>query len=678
MSKPACEPAFQFDLRFFEIRNPAMIMQVASFNKVPTKQRCCPVSGRKNVNLRFLICCVPLIALFFPVISEAHPISVSQENVYVTRDKVVISMQIYVEDLYFFQKLEPDKENIISEEKIKKAIEKHKQFLLDRLLVRDINGEKLKGKVVSVDDSSIKPQGVAMTDLMQFTLVFQIEYALATPPEFLTFSQQLVDSNAGFPAMVQFNLKQEGSETPYAVSMKPREPQTIRFNWDHPPLAPDASEADWQKWLKERREETLGITSYGTIYSFLYIEDFEVRHEILIPLATLESFFTLERKDDDFLTVEEQTASRKTIEAYFAKVNPVEIDGIKVKPVISRLDFYGLDFTDFAKPAKKKKVSIANARVGIILTYSTKGTPDKVKMTWDMFNRSVWSVEAVCFAFDQSLRPIFSKLERKSEFEWTNPGRKVNLEVNPVEVRLQPRTIWSIPSISVGGFLLCFVVSLGLFSKMPSRRKLVLVIGLLFIVSLFCWPLSRVTFSSPFEPVPQITDDKAEAVFKTLHKNIYRSFDYHSDSDVYDALAKSADGGFLETLYRQIHQSLKMQEQGGAVSRVSDVQWKSIDVEPVFEKKDQFTKDERSFSVKTKWTVAGTVEHWGHIHTRTNQYQAVFYLEPIDGDWKLTGMNLLDEQRLQFETGLREVNTEDTPNSENSSPETKSADSSSP
>ncbi len=403
--------------------------------------------------------------LLFPDVSEAHPISVSQENVYVTSKKVAVSMQIYVEDLYFFQKLEPDKENIVSAEKIKKAIEKHKQFLLERLHVRDINGEKLAGKVVSVDDSSIKPQGVAMSDLMSFTLIFQIEYELASPPEFLTFSQQLVDSNAGFPATVQFNLKQEGSETPYAVSMKPREPQTIRFNWDHPPLAPDASEEAWQKWLKERREETLGITSYGTIYSFLYIEDFEVRHEILVPLATLESFFTIERKDDHFLSVAEQEASRETIEKFFAKANPIEIDGIVVKPVISRLDFYGLDFKDFAKPADKKKVSIANARVGIILTYSTKGTPDEVKVIWDMFNRSVWSVESVCFAFDQSFRPLFSKLERSSEFKWDNPGRKVNLEVNPVEVSLQPRSRWSIPVVSIGCLFLGFVVSLNLFRK---------------------------------------------------------------------------------------------------------------------------------------------------------------------------------------------------------------------
>lgn len=634
--------------------------------------------GRHGVvRLILLPCFLILVSLYTPATSEAHPISVSRENVYVTRDKVVVSMQIYVEDLYFFQKLEPDKENIVSEAKIKKAIEKHKQFLLDRLHVRDINGEKLKGKVVSVDDSSIKPQGVPMSDLMLFTLVFQIEYALASPPEFLTFSQQLVDSNAGFPATVQFNLKQEGSETPYAVAMKPREPQTIRFNWDHPPLAPDASEEAWQKWLKERREETLGITSYGTIYSFLYIEDFEVRHEILVPLATLESFFTIERKDDDFLSVAEQEASRKTIEQFFAKANPIEIDGIAVKPVVSRLDFYGLDFKDFAKPAEKKRVSIANARVGIILTYSTKGTPDQVKVTWDMFNRSVWSVESVCFAFDQSYRPLFSKLERSSEFIWDNPGRKVNLEVNPVEVSLQPRSVWSIPVISVTCLFLGLVLSFCLFRKNQPRKQTLTVIIILFVAGLLCWPMTRVTFASPMEPVPKVATDKAEAVFKTLHKNIYRSFDYHTDSDIYDALAKSADGAFLETLYRQIRQSLIMQEQGGAISRVTDVKWESVSPETISNSHDPSTQDERSFAVRSTWTVAGTVEHWGHIHTRTNQYQAIFYLEPIEGSWKLTGMDLLDEQRLPYQTSLREVNIEEIDDTESNQPETTSADSSS-
>jgi len=213
--------------------------------------------------------------------------------------------------------------------------------------------------------------------------------------------------------------------------------------------------------------------------------------------------------------------------------------------------------------------------------------------------------------------------------------------------------------------------------KQPAREKTLIFLASLFIVSLLCWPFARVTFANPFEPVPSISNENAEFVFKTLHKNIYRSFDYHSDSDIYDALAKSAEGDFLETLYRQIHQSLKMQEQGGAVSRVSDVQWETVEPEAVVDGKNQLTEDERSFAVRSTWTVAGTVEHWGHVHTRTNQYQAVFYLKPVDGDWKLTGMNLLDEQRLRFQTSLREVNTEETDDSENNLPETKSADSSS-
>ncbi|MEQ8636587.1 hypothetical protein [Gimesia maris] len=631
----------------------------------------------------FLICLALLICGLLPETSHAHPISDSQENVYVKRDKVLISMQIFVEDLYFFQKLEPDEENIVSQAKIKKAIEQHKQFLLDRLLVRDINGEKLQGKVVSVDDSSVKPEGVAMSDLMQFTLVFELEFPLEKPPEFLTFSQELVDSNAGFPAIVRFNLKQEGSETPYAVGMKPRDPQTIRFNWDHPPLAPDASEADWQKWLKERREETLGITSYGTIYSFLYIEDFEVRHEILIPLATLESFFTLEKKNPDFLSVAEQEASRARIEEFFAKSNPIEIDGISVKPAVSRLDFYGLDFKDFAKPAEKKRVSVANARVGIILTYSTKGTPDTVKVTWDMFNRSVWSVESVCFAFDESFRPIFSKLERNSEFIWTNPGRKVSLDVNPVAVMLSPRSIWTIPVVSGFGFLLCLMMSLSLLRRGHSYKRTLTAVAVLFFISLLSLPLAQVSFANPFQPVPEISAEKAEAVFKTLHKNIYRSFDYHTDSDVFDALAKSAEGSFLETLYRQINQSLKMQEQGGAISHVTDVDWESIELQPRREPNVEVSQDERSFAVKATWTVAGTVEHWGHIHTRTNKYQGIFNLEPVDSAWKLTSMELLDEERLPFKTRLREVKVEtpveETPeNTEEPVPEKQSADTSSP
>ena len=42
------------------------------------------------------------------------------------------------------------------------------------------------------------------------------------------------------------------------------------------------------------------------MYSFLYIEDFQVRHEILIPLLTLEQSVLLARDEDEFLDLAEQ------------------------------------------------------------------------------------------------------------------------------------------------------------------------------------------------------------------------------------------------------------------------------------------------------------------------------------------------------------------------------------
>ena len=48
----------------------------------------------------------------------------------------------------------------------------------------------------------------------------------------------------------------------------------------------------------------------------------------------------------------------------------------------------------------------------------------------------------------------------------------------------------------------------------------------------------------------------------------------------------------------------------------------------------------------SKWTALGTVGHWGHIHIRKNQYEANITVEPVKGVWKITGLELLEEKRI--------------------------------
>ena len=42
----------------------------------------------------------------------------------------------------------------------------------------------------------------------------------------------------------------------------------------------------------------------------------------------------------------------------------------------------------------------------------------------------------------------------------------------------------------------------------------------------------------------------------------------------------------------------------------------------------------------------GTVGHWGHVHTRVNQYDAIVKVKAIENNWKIVGLELLEEKRL--------------------------------
>ena len=63
--------------------------------------------------------------------------------------------------------------------------------------------------------------------------------------------------------------------------------------------------------------------------------------------------------------------------------------------------------------------------------------------------------------------------------------------------------------------------------------------------------------------------------------------------------------------------------------------------------------DERGFQYHCRWTVEGTVEHWGHVHARTNQYEALFSVEPRAKAWKSTDIESLSEERVKLETKVR-------------------------
>jgi len=95
-----------------------------------------------------------------------------------------------------------------------------------------------------------------------------------------------------------------------------------------------------------------------------------------------------------------------------------------------------------------------------------------------------------------------------------------------------------------------------------------------------------------------------------------------------------------------------MQEQGGAVSKIREVKLLDGEKQPGATESSDASAATK-FSYRGRWNVAGTVEHWGHIHARTNQYEALFDVEMRNDVWKITKLELLAEDRVSFETSLR-------------------------
>ena len=138
---------------------------------------------------------------------------------------------------------------------------------------------------------------------------------------------------------------------------------------------------------------------------------------------------------------------------------------------------------------------------------------------------------------------------------------------------------------------------------------------------------------------PKMTDENAVTVLNSLLKNIYRSFDFREEEDVYDRLATSVNGEpALGNLFAepQINGGDPGRRRPGRVKEVKilDVDVTSVDDRPL------------GLLFHARWTAMGTVGHWGHIHMRKNLYDANIIVEPVEGAWKITNLELLEEQRI--------------------------------
>ncbi len=524
--------------------------------------------------------CVLLCACL-PAISVAHPISMSDAVVDVREKSVQVDLQVMVEDLVLYRELKAGEDNLIPKPTLIAASEGHKKFVSEGFHVIGEDGKRLVGKITSVDTSRIPKTGVPLADIKSITITYVLTYRLDSPAKFITVMQQFGGKDAVLPAIMDCTILQSGVLLDRPEPLSSGQTRSTGFDWENPPKAA-RSFRELREQRQKRTSARLGIASYSGLYSFIYITEHEVRHEILVPLLTLEKWVPIARKTPDVLTVREQAAASRRIEAFFRSRNPVKIDGLRVRPVLSRLSFFGLDINDFAMNAKPRQVNVYQARAGIILSYSTKGWPESFEMVWETFSRYASFLRSVILVGEDEPE-IHMFVEDDATFHW----------------------------------------------KADPKRH---------------------AAAAPLKPVSEslkrdvISEKEATSIASALIKNVYRAFDYKADGDIYDALEQSVSGDLLRKLYLQIKRSLVVAEQGGAKARVKKVSVSEVEV---------LSQSTGKFTIDATWRVSGTVEHWGHIHTRENEYRAQLTVMTTAKGWKIEALQFRGQKRIQFQMKLR-------------------------
>ncbi len=571
-----------------------------------------------------------------------HPISLSTAVADIYPDHLQVELRILVEDLVLYHQLKADGEQTVSREDLMTASELHRSFLKQYFRVFLKDGEPLPGEITEVDLSEIPETGVRLDQVMEVGVYYYFHLPMEQQPDYLTFTQQFGGSDAPVPSVMDLILLQKGARLDFPVQIGPRSPHSIALDWENPPRNDRTYWKERREWMKQRREALLGVTSYSATYAYLYLEPREIRFEILVPLLTLETWLPLQREEADYLSVAEQDAMEKALPGFLQEVCHTHIDGMEITAQLDRLDFFTLDIRDFAKKQERKKVGVANARVGMILSFPTKGNFQSASLEWSFFNEVTPLLNTMTYVFDQpGERFFFTDNERT--WQWQSPKHASGPQVSSW-LSLPP--VPSMPTMPLSLLFLLAAFSGGAFAL---KRNWKVAVPLLALGGWFGWsnPVwQQIVIPHPTKQAPLPTSPEQNKIAEVLLRNIYRSFDYLQDADVYSALSRSADGDYLEKLYLQIKKGLILTEQGGAHSRVRNVQW--LESEPT-----SHLMRAQSFSLSVKWEITGTVEHWGHIHTRRNAYRAELEVKAVDDEWKLVDLEVLDEDQVESSTQLR-------------------------
>jgi len=559
-------------------------------------------------------------------------------EIYVLDDRVKLVLEIYVGDLDDFSDLVPDDWLKDGSEDRPTLEERMRRFSADQFQFVTETGEKLQGRLeiaesrLRVDRQSpyagiINPmtrQRVPEAPEDKRVLYVEIAYPFTARPQQLTMIPPL---DAKGRATVTVGFIAYHKSVPIIDFRYLGAPATLTLNWDDP-------------WYSKFQNPNLKRHHKSALMSFLYIEPYEVRHEVLTRVKDLEEWMDVGLRGDEYIEIDELESLKQRVGEFFLTRNSVRIDGQAGRPILDRTNYVKVGVSGIQLVEQPERLEISTAIVGIIIVYLTDGIPKEVAVDWELFTDQIQRVPATATDPAGPL-PTFLTPD-DNVHKWTNYLKNYQLPTVQEVAIAESLGVLKIPIVSLFCLALLLPVSWQFSRRARNGGTITVPIVaavVLVVIGISSFPYARVSMARPAAIAGNLDDAHAIVLLETLLKNVYRAFDFREEEDVYDKLAISVSGELLADVYLENRRSFAVQAAGGAQAKV-----KVISVRNATAERQDNTP--LAYKLRGQWTAMGTVGHWGHVHTRQNLYDAIVTIEAVDGTWKITGLEVIEENRI--------------------------------
>ena len=564
---------------------------------------------------------VALLAAALPARMTADAIVVSQAmfastiaEFFVEEDHVRVELEIGVGDAAAFRNILPDalyEQLGFGSELLRQRIGR---LFSEDLAIR-VDGEPLEGRIQSMAprararrDAVTGEPLPASEDEAEIVIAATLIYPFDALPEALTLA---APSGTGV-ASIGFVLYHRGipvNDFRYLSSGF-----TVQLDWDDP-------------WYSAFPQRALRRQYEAPMAGFIYVEPFEVRKEIIVRPHDLQQWVDLGLEGQDVIPAGQQEEVKRRVVAFLENHFPVRIDGEPAEGALGRINFLRRTLKS-STVIDGQDLDLLPATLGVIYVFPTGGLPQLVEMEWDLFTEKMQRVTVA--SVDQAgplpavLEPSFPVLRWENFLK--NPVLPTLTEIRRPPTPLQRAAGWA----QWGFGLLAVAVLLWLARSGRAGIRPLPVAALVVLAGLAAG--CAYTWNSV-----QLNEERLQQLVGDLLHNVYRAFDYRGEDTVYDVLARSVAGDLLADVYLETRQGLELANQGGAQVKVKDIEMLSTELTG---------DDGNAIGVEARWNVMGSVGHWGHLHQRTNGYHALLRVSDVDGAWKLTGLEILTEERL--------------------------------